>query len=114
MRVNAKEREVKRAKKREGIEVERVKPSAPTQVIGALKEEEEQNEYRKKEQKERNKEQGSNPATLDHSVASYDPQGSTSEPILVTMQPTGELLRFYTNKQDSPSCWLTKVPIYRF
>ena len=55
MRVNAKEREVKRAKKREGIEVERVKPSAPTQVIGALKEEEEQNENRKKNKKKETK-----------------------------------------------------------
>ena len=43
-------------------------------------------------QENKNKETGSefpNPATLDHSVA-YDAQGSHGEPILFTLQPTGE------------------------
>ena len=38
---------------------------------------------KRRENKERNKEQVSNPATLDPSVASYDLQGSYDEPILV-------------------------------
>ena len=36
------------------------------------------------EQKERNWEWVPNPATLDHSVASYDAQGSYGEPIIFT------------------------------
>ena len=38
----------------------------------------------RREQKERNREQVPNSATLDHSVASYDAQGSYGEPILFT------------------------------
>ena len=46
----------------------------------------------KKEREQRKREQVSNLATLDPSVASYDPQGSDGEPILVTPNPTGEEL----------------------
>ena len=45
----------------------------------------------KTEKKERNKERDPNPATLDHSVVSYDPQGSHGEPIVSdTPQPPTE------------------------
>ena len=44
----------------------------PSQPIDALIGDEEQNEKQKKNKKERNREL----ATLDHSVASYDPQRS--------------------------------------
>ena len=40
------------------------------------------NEKQEKEQKERKTERAPNPATLDHSVAFYDGQGSYGEPIL--------------------------------
>ena len=40
---------------------------------------------RRRENKVRNRERVSNTATLDPSVASYDPQGSYGESILVTL-----------------------------
>ena len=57
-----------------------------TQTIDALIGDEEKNIKQKKE-KERNREQVPNPATLDYSVASYDAQGSYGEPILFTSPP---------------------------
>ena len=61
---------MRRAKKRKGIEARRVKPPTPSRVSDALIGDEEQEGKRKK------KTEGVlNPATLDHSVASYDPQG---------------------------------------
>ena len=44
---------------------------------------------KRREQKERKRERVSNPATLDHLVASYDTQGSYGEPILFTPGPKG-------------------------
>ena len=41
----------------------------------------------RREQKERSREQVPSPATLEHSVASYDAQGLYSEPILFTSPP---------------------------
>ena len=53
---------------------------------------------RKKEQKERNRDLTPNPATLDHSVASYDQQGSYGKPILLTLSSTanrGGIFKYY-------------------
>ena len=61
---------------------QRAKPPTPTRAIDALIGDEEQNE-------EQNKERTPNPATLDHSVASYNPQGSWGEPILLIPIPRG-------------------------
>ena len=58
-------------------------PLKPIPGIDARIGDEEQNGKQKKE-KERNKERVPNPATQDHSVASYDAQGSYGEPILFT------------------------------
>ena len=57
-RINAKERDKKkrqerRAKKRKGIEAQRVKPSTPSQAIDALIGDEEQNGEQKKETRNR-------------------------------------------------------------
>ena len=75
-----------KSEEKKGVEVQKGKPPAPTRAINALIGEEEQNEKQKKEQKERNRERAPNPAALDYSVASYDPQGSYGEPILLTTQ----------------------------
>ena len=56
-------------------------------AIDALIGDEGQNGKRKKKNKEA--ERVPNPDTLDHSVASYDVQGSYDEPILFTSCPTG-------------------------
>ena len=40
-----------------------------------------------RENKERNREQSPKPATLEHSVTPYDPQGSYSEPIIFNIPP---------------------------
>ena len=87
-RVNVKEREKnekegRRAKKKKGVKAQKVKPPALTRAIDALIGEELENENEKKEQRERKREPVSNPVTPDHLVASYDPQGSYSELILL-------------------------------
>ena len=51
-RINAKERKAKKAKKRKGIEAERVKPLNRIQAIDALIEGEERNGKQKKAEKE--------------------------------------------------------------
>ena len=61
---------MRRVKKRKGIEAQRVK--TPSRAIDALIGDEKQ----KKEQKERNREEAPNLATLNHLVTSYDPHGS--------------------------------------
>ena len=50
---------------------------------------------KRRENKGRNSDRGSNQATLDHSVASCDPHGSLGEPILVPPLPIhrGDLIR---------------------
>ena len=73
-RINAKERETRRVKKRKGIEAPRVKHPTPSQAIDTIKGEEERNGREKK-----NRERVPNPVNLDHSVAYYDPQGSYGE-----------------------------------
>ena len=65
------------------IEAQRAKPRTPTPAMDALTGDEEQTGG-KEENKERKRERVSNPPMLDHSVASYNPQGSCSESILVT------------------------------
>ena len=60
------------------------------------------NRREKEKNKERNKERVSNSATLDPSVASYDPQGSCGESILVTPTPHDESLRTSTQKRKPP------------
>ena len=84
-RVNAEERDkrerkVRRRKKKKGIEAQRARSPTQTQAIDALKWDEEQNEKRE----ERNREWVPNLATLDPSVASYDPQ-----------EPHGEVSLFF-------------------
>ena len=64
-----------------GIKLQRMKPPTPTQLIDALIGDEEQN--RKQERKRHNL------GTLDHAVASYDPQGSYGELILLIPPITG-------------------------
>ena len=54
-----------------------------SQATDALTGDEEQNEKQKRK-KEKNRERVPNPTTLDHSVASYDTQGSYGHPILLT------------------------------
>ena len=66
-------------KEKKGIEVQREKLPAPSQAIDALIGDEEQNGN---QEKERNRDRDHNSATLDHSVASYDPHGSYGGPIL--------------------------------
>ena len=71
MSINAKEREEKerqrrRAKKREGIEAQRVKFSAISRAINVLIGDEEQKIKQKKKEKRKNRRQGLNPATLDY------------------------------------------------
>ena len=58
----------------------------------------------RREQKERNREWVRNPSTLDHSVASYDAQGSDIEPILFNpLGPQVEVI--YSNTSlPPPSC----------
>ena len=80
-RISAKEREARIKKKKKGIERHRVKYPTPSQTIDVLTGDEEQN--RKQKRRKRNRERVPNPAILDHSVASYDAQGSYGEPILV-------------------------------
>ena len=65
------------------VEAQRAKPHTPTLAIDALIGEEEQTEKRR-ENKERNRERLSSPATLNPSVPSYDSQGLYGEPILFT------------------------------
>ena len=48
----------------------------------------------RREEKERNRERDPNPATLDHSVTSYDAQGSFSKPILFTPGPLSVIISF--------------------
>ena len=81
---------MRRAKKRKGIEVQRVKHPTPSWAIDALIGVEGMMSIMesRREQKERNMERVHNPATLDHLVTSFDMQGSYSEPILFA-QPTG-------------------------
>ena len=52
-------------KKRERIETQRAKPRTPTTAIDALIRKEEQTGEKRRENKERNRERVSNPATLD-------------------------------------------------
>ena len=59
-------------KKRKGIEAQRVKHPTPSQATDALTGEEEQNGKQKRTK--RNRKRVPNPATLDHSVVSYDAQ----------------------------------------
>ena len=68
----------KREKKKEGKV--QVKPTTSTRPIDALIGDEEQKGKQKKEQKGRNREQVPSPVTMDHSVVSYDPQGSYGKP----------------------------------
>ena len=51
-------------------------------VIVALIEDKKKNNGKQKEEKERNKERAPNPATLDYSVASYEPHGSYGGPFM--------------------------------
>ena len=70
----------------------------PTSIpeIDALIGEEEQMEKRR--EKKKNRERISNPATLEPSVASYDPQESYNEPILVTPPgPQGDCWQIFTS-----------------
>ena len=90
VRVNAKERkkeerQVRRVKKRKGIEVLRAKHPTASRAIDAIIGEEE-NEKQKNKKKEM--EQVPNPATLDNSIASYYAQGSYGQPIHFTLWPT--------------------------
>ena len=71
---------MRRGKKRKGVEAQRVRSPTSIRAIDALIGDEEQNG---KESKEKKKET----ATLDLSFASYDPQGSHVEPILLTAPP---------------------------
>ena len=66
--------------KKKRIEAQRAKPRTPTPAIDELIGEEEQTGKKKV----RNRERVSNPATLDASISSYDPQGWYSKSILVT------------------------------
>ena len=88
-RINVKEREkkerqVRRMKERKGIEAPRVKYPTPSRATDALIGDEEQNGKQKKLKKKRNRGRVPIPATLDHSVASYDAQKSYDEPIRFT------------------------------
>ena len=56
---------------------------ATDELIG----DEERNGNQKKEKKERNRERVPNPATLDNSVAFYDPYASYGGPILLIPPP---------------------------
>ena len=76
-----KERQVRRVKKKEGIEAQRVKHPTQARVTDALIEDEEQNEEQKRT-KRKKQGTGPQPATLDHSVVSYDTQGSYGKPRL--------------------------------
>ena len=55
----------------------------PTRATDVLIGDEEQREKNKSKQKQRNRERTSNPVILDRSVASYNPHGPYSEPILL-------------------------------
>ena len=61
-----------------------MKPPTSSQATDVLMGDEEQNRKQKEELKGRNRELVLNPAILNHSVASYDVQGSYGEPILFT------------------------------
>ena len=63
------------------------KPLTPTPVTDALIGGEEQSVKKRRENKERNEEWAFDSAILDPSVASYDPQGSYGEPILLPLPP---------------------------
>ena len=90
-------KEKREERKRKGIEVQRIEHPTPSWAIDALIGDEEQNG--KREQKERNREQIPNPASLGHLVAFYDVQGSNGKPILSTpTQPTGGILINRFNK----------------
>ena len=77
---NKKERQVRRAKKRKRTKAQRAKPSTQSQAIDAHIGDEERI-------KERKTERYPNPATQDHTVASYDLRGSCGEPILLPVNP---------------------------
>ena len=63
---------MRRGKKRKGIKPQRAKHPTPSPSIDTLIDEE-QNGKQKKEN-ERNREWDTNPATLNHSITSHDPQ----------------------------------------
>ena len=73
---SVKKRQVRRAKKK-GIEVQ-LKSRTSTRAMDA------QIGNWSKKKKKKKKQRAPNPATLDHSVASYDPQGLHGKPILLT------------------------------
>ena len=75
--------EGKNEKTKERYESQRVRPRTPSRVIDALIGDEEQT-GKKEREKRKKKERHPNPATLEPSVASYDPQGSYGEPIFFT------------------------------
>ena len=55
MKINKKERQVGRTKKKKGIKAQRAKPPTQTRAFDALIGDEEQNGKQKKEEKERNR-----------------------------------------------------------
>ena len=63
-----------RRAKEKGIDVQRVKPLSPTQAIDALIGDVEKTGKKREQRKKPGP--ASNPATLDHSVAFYDPHDS--------------------------------------
>ena len=69
---------MRRGKKRKGIEAQRGKLPTPSQGIDEHIGDEEQNG----EHKKRNRERIRIPANPDHLVASFDPHGSYSRPVL--------------------------------
>ena len=65
---------------KEGVKAQRAKPPTTTRAIDAFIEEEDQ---KQKQKKKKDIGKGApNTATMDHSVASYDPYGSYGGPIL--------------------------------
>ena len=70
--------------KEKSIEEQRAKPRTPIPAIEALIGDEETDGEKRRENKERNREQVPNPATLDPLITSYDLQGTYGEHILVT------------------------------
>ena len=79
VRVNIKERR-RKDKEEEQRKGKRPRHPTPARIIDALVGDEQNG----REKQEKNKEQNPNPATLDPSVASYNPQGSHGQPILLT------------------------------
>ena len=68
--------------KNRGIKGQRMKPHTPTQATDAFIE-----KKNRRKTEERNREWDPNPATLDHSVTSYNPHGSYGEPIFLLAPP---------------------------